>query len=120
MSRSRLLACRVGAAASVVAAPLAPAFAAPNPQGDDLGFVGFAATTELVLLALYGGALKTALTAGSDAPFDVRDDDRKHYGALTPLLGEAAPVASGYDIGSARARSTALARSCSRPWRSSA
>ena len=28
----------------------------------------------------------------------MREDDRKHYDALVPLLGEAAPVASGYDI----------------------
>ena len=100
ISRARLLAVGVGAAAAVVAAPLAPAFAAPNPQGDDLGFVGFAATTELVLLSLYGRALnaKVLSRAESAAVQHMREDDRKHYDALVPLLGEAAPVASGYDI----------------------
>ena len=32
------------------------------------------------------------------AVLHMREDDRKHYDALVPLLGESAPVASGYDI----------------------
>ena len=59
ISRTRLLTAGLGAAAAAVAAPLTPAFAAPTPKDDDLGFVGFAATAELVLLALYGRALGT-------------------------------------------------------------
>ena len=100
ISRTRLLTAGLGAAAAVVAAPLAPAFAAPNPQDDDLGFVGFAATTELVLLSLYGRALDTKVLSPDEraAVLHMRQDDRKHYDALVPLLGEAAPVASGYDI----------------------
>jgi hypothetical protein len=100
ISRKRLLTTGLGAAATLVAAPLGPAFAAPNPQDDDLGFVGFAATTELVLLSLYGRALNTRVLSRDEkaAVLHMRTDDRKHYDALVPLLGESAPVASGYDI----------------------
>ena len=100
ISRARLLTAGLGAAATVVAAPLAPAFAAPTPKDDDLGFVGFAATAELVLLALYGRALGTEVLSPTERAhvLHLRRDDRRHYDALVPLLGEAAPVASAYDI----------------------
>jgi hypothetical protein len=100
ISRTRLLTAGLGAAATVVAAPLAPAFAAPTPKDDDLGFVGFAATAELVLLALYGRALGTRVLSADEKAhvLHLRRDDRRHYDALVPLLGEAAPVASSYDV----------------------
>ena len=78
ISRTRLLTVGLGAAATLVAAPLAPAFATPNPQDDDLGFVGFAATTELVLLSLYGRALYTKVLSRDEkaAVLHMREDDR--------------------------------------------
>ena len=53
-----------------------------------------------MLLALYGRALATKVldADGAGAVLHMREDDRKHYDALVPLLGEAAPVASAYDI----------------------
>ena len=66
ISRARLSDGRARRGGRVVAAPLAPAFAAPNPQEDDLGFVGFAATAELVLLALYGRALNTKVLSPAE------------------------------------------------------
>jgi hypothetical protein len=100
IGRARLLAVGAGAAVAAVAGPLAPAQAAPEPQGDDLGFVGFAATTELVLLSLYARALEAGVLSRAEraAVQRMREDDLRHYTALVPLLGEAAPVASSFEV----------------------
>lgn len=105
LDRSQFL--RLGAAgalATLTGATIAPVATAqgpaPTPQGDDIGYVQWAATAELVSVGFWDRALD------ADRFDDVvakrmtamRDADREHLGALTAVLADEAPTTDDFAI----------------------
>lgn len=101
--RSRFL--RLGAAtvagtALVAAAPARAAVPAPTPQGDDVAYLQFAATTKLVSVSLGATLLRSR---GFDAATrkqltTLRSSDKVHLQRLATVLGEDAPQFGDFDI----------------------
>jgi rubrerythrin len=99
IERGELL--RLGlAGALLAAAPARAAGPAPTPQGDDIGFVQWGATAELVAVTFwnraieadrFGERIRRHLSA-------MREADRHHYGALSTALGEEAPTTEDFEV----------------------
>jgi hypothetical protein len=85
----------LGADRASAAAPLPPA-----PQGDDLGYVQWGATAELLSVAFW----TQALARGDFSPRvkrrlgAARDADRAHLAKLSSILGAAAPRADDFEL----------------------
>jgi hypothetical protein len=105
LDRSQFL--RLGAAgalATLTGAAVAPAAGAqapaPAPQGDDIGFVQWAATAEMVSVAFwdraiaakrFGDVVAKRMTA-------MRDADQQHLDALSAVLVDEAPTAEDFKV----------------------
>lgn len=88
------------AAVAGAASPVAAIGPPPAPQGDDIGFVQWAATAELVAIACWD-----RLAAG--VPLDPRADrwvhamrraDTEHFAALAAVLGDEAPTEADFAV----------------------
>ncbi len=93
-----------GAMATLTGAAIAPAAGAqappPTPQNEDIGFVQWAATAELVSVAFweralaadrFGDVVAKRITA-------MRDADRQHLEALSAVLADEAPTTEDFTV----------------------
>ena len=108
----------LGAAGTLAAVAAPSAWAqgpAPAPEGDDIGFVQWAATAELVAIACWDGlATRVALDATADRRVHaMRRGDTVHRSSLGAVLGEDAPTRADFAValpkGAFRSRDRALA-----------
>jgi hypothetical protein len=74
--------------------------AAPAPQGDDIGYVQWGATAELLSVAFYTQALRSGeFSARVERRLRAaRDADREHLAKLNAVLGEDAPTEDDFEI----------------------
>lgn len=105
LDRSQFL--RLGAAgalATLTGAAVVPAAAAqapaPTPQGDDIGFVQWAATAEMVSVAFWDRALaaKRFDAVVTKRMTAMRDADQQHLAALSAVLLDEAPTAEDFRV----------------------
>ena len=91
----------VAAVAGAVSAPAAGAVGpAPAPQGDDIGFVQWAATAEMVAIACWDRVLGgVRLDEHADRwVHALRRADTGHLAALNAVLGEEAPTEEDFAV----------------------
>lgn len=93
----------LGAAGTLAAVAAPSAWAqgpAPAPQGDDIGFVQWAATAELVAVACWDGlATYVALDPRADRwVHAMRRADTVHRSSLDAVLGEDAPTGDDFAV----------------------
>jgi Ferritin-like domain len=99
LSRGELL--RLGAAGALLTA--APAHAAgppPAPQGDDIGFLQWGATAELVSVAFWDRALEADAFGARVRRWmtAMRTADRQHLTALSTVLADEAPTEQDFEV----------------------
>lgn len=100
--RAHLL--RLGAAtvagSALLAVPARAAVPTPSPQGDDIAYVQFAATAELVSISLGARLVRSsAFTAGERRRLRaLRAGDKEHFARLAAVLGPDAPQYGDFHI----------------------
>lgn len=83
-----------------VAAAQEPTASGPTPEGEDIAYVQWGATAEMVSIAYYTRALESGAFSKrvERRLHGAREADRKHLAKLNAVLGEDAPTDEDFEI----------------------